>query len=413
MILTIAGICSVILVVVAVHNRALAVAAVLFLLPTYVLRFSVSGIPFTVLEALILVLFCTFVVQERKRLWNMICRPRLFTGSWLFWLAVLFIVAGILGVVVSPSQTAALGLLKAYIVEPLLFVLVLIHTIRTPKEVRQVVWALGLSATFIALIAVFQFVTGVGIPEPWQQFPDRRATAVYGFPNAVGLYIAPILTLFIGLLAHKKFGSRQRTVAALVMIVAMAASLVAARVDGAIIAVVAGSVVALFFTEWRRRTVIALVVALALAFILPATRELLLFQDVSGDVRLALWKGTWNLLQEQPLFGTGLAGFPLVYDIYRLPSHVELLQYPHNVLLNMWVELGMLGVLWLIAVLVYGVRAAVNVGRRHAVGYVLLAVLVSFVVYGLVDVPYFKNDLSVLFWTWLGLLAVLQRARKA
>jgi hypothetical protein len=35
-----------------------------------------------------------------------------------------------------------------------------------------------------------------------------------------------------------------------------------------------------------------------------------------------------------------------------------------------------------------------------------MAAMVAIIIYGLVDVPYFKNDLSVLFWTILGLAEI-------
>ena len=35
-----------------------------------------------------------------------------------------------------------------------------------------------------------------------------------------------------------------------------------------------------------------------------------------------------------------------------------------------------------------------------------LAVFVAIMLHGLVEVPYFKNDLALLFWIWMGLLIV-------
>jgi len=394
------------LIVLAQRKRLYAVAAVLFLLPSYLIRFDLFDIPMTMLETLILTLFIVFVAQERKNI-----RKLLTNRSWLrspsFWLIAPLLVASIFNLLITPDLEAGLGICKAFILEPILFYLVLINTVKTEKDVRTVVWALGLSAAAISLIAAIQYLTGIGIPDPWHDFPNRRATSVYGFPNAVGLYVAPILTLFIGVLAHVKFFTRRNILLTLGMMMLMLFALIVARVEGALVAVAAGSVVILLFTKWWKHALIVSAVILVGVFAMDSTREILMFQDTSGDVRLALWEGTSNLLKEQPVFGAGLGAFPIVYDIYRLPSHVELLQYPHNIFLNFWVELGLLGLLWIIGSVIHFFRQA-WVARKCSAGYsfVVIGVVVATLVYGLVDVPYFKNDVAVLFWIWLGLLTI-------
>ena len=42
----------------------------------------------------------------------------------------------------------------------------------------------------------------------------------------------------------------------------------------------------------------------------------------------------------------------------------------------------------------------------------LMATMVALLVHGLVDVPYFKNDLSVLFWLIVGSLIILEKICK-
>ena len=44
---------------------------------------------------------------------------------------------------------------------------------------------------------------------------------------------------------------------------------------------------------------------------------------------------------------------------------------------------------------------------------VVMAGMVAILVYGLVDVPYFKNDLAVLFWTILTMGAVIAGKKRA
>jgi len=72
------------------------------------------------------------------------------------------------------------------------------------------------------------------------------------------------------------------------------------------------------------------------------------------------------------------------------------------------VETGVLGVIAMAWILIVAFRTAWHGSRSSDVNWraieigILLA-MVAVVVHGLVDVPYFKNDLSLQFWTLLGL----------
>jgi O-antigen ligase len=403
------------------HDRRWGISAVLFLLPSYLIRFSIAGIPFTMLEAMILALFVTFMIRDRKTIGDaaqaFFSLPRQRSLRKMPWtappvlLVALILISSIYALMATPVLEEGLGIWKAYIVEPILFFTVFLASIRNRRDLMRAWSALIASAAVIAAIALVQYATGWGIPEPWQAWPGRRATGVYGFPNAVGLFLAPALALVIGLAVHLKKTLATRTRIALWLLAGLLlAALAAARVEGALVAAAAATVVLLLFTRWRWWTLLGSLATLAAALAAAPTRAIILFQDTSGDVRLALWRGTWNLLMAQPLFGAGLGAFPVVYDIYRLPSHVELLQYPHNIFLDFWVELGLLGLAWIVAALLTWLLLAWRAYRRgDTLGAVLLGILASVVVYGLVDVPYFKNDLAVLFWTWLGSAFVLAR----
>lgn len=402
------SLCAAIIVgAIAWRDRLLALSILLFCLPLYVVRFEILGIPFTFLEALLLVVVFVWLMKEGRQFrWN-ISRPM------LLWMLML-VVASLVSLSVAPSLRVALGLWKAYLIEPMLLFLVAATTIKTMRDVRGIVWALGISAAIVSLIACVQYLTGWGIPEPWQTEAVRRATAFYGYPNAVGLFVAPITALLLGVVMHCRAamfssvsGRVQRIILSCIIVINVL-GLAAARVDGGLIAVAAAGGVLLLYTRYRWVAVGVGALALLGAFLYEPTRQLLLFQDVSGDVRLALWKGTFALIGDRPLVGAGLAGFPTVYDLYRLPSHVELLLYPHNLLLDFWVELGALGAFWIVGTLGWWVMKTLRtLHASHRFSLALLGALVCIVVYGIVDVPYFKNDLAVLFWLWLALVYTL------
>jgi O-antigen ligase len=93
---------------------------------------------------------------------------------------------------------------------------------------------------------------------------------------------------------------------------------------------------------------------------------------------------------------------------YWNPHHHDRFIDPHNIVLNFWSETGLLGLAAFTWILVMAFVVSWRGGRRPDEGWrplhlgVFLA-MVAVVVHGLVDVPYFKNDLALEFWALLGI----------
>lgn len=318
----------------------------------------------------------------------------------------LLIIASLIALFVTPDLRAGLGVWKAYIIDPILFFVTLLALFEK-KDVRLIINTLGFSALLISFVSIVQYATGFGIPAPWQAWPDRRATAFYPFPNAVGLYIAPIIGLFIG---KYFFDKRSLRIFSSLLIFFGIVTIFTSRSDGALIGVFVALLLALWFSGRKKFTLFSSSILLALAFLIPQTRAILTFQDVSGQVRLALWQGTWNMLWHHPLAGAGLSGFPTLYDQYRLARHTELLRYPHNIFLNFWSELGILGLVWFFSLFPLVWR---NFSKTKDLSMPIFISFTALFVYGLVDVPYFKNDLAILFWVLLALSCLEQKDQRA
>lgn len=355
------------------------IQGLVIVLPSYLIRFSVAGIHVNLLDVLIGLACATTLLWFRH--------GRL--GVWKYIMGS-FALIGIIAVAVSNQPLAAMGLYKSYIIAPML-VGIMVLMIRPRLE--AIVTAVAILVSFIALIGAWQVFSGSGIPAPWN-VPGKnfRITSVYDYPNAVGLLLAPLLALLASYLLQR--GKHVSWLLPVFFVGCLA--IVWSHSDGAVFAVAAAVVFSLLFTKWRWWVVGGVgVLAIGLLLFGP-TREILLLQDTSGEVRLALWQGTVNLLAHHPLTGAGLAGFPDLYAQYKLDRHVELLLYPHNLILDFWVELGILGVIWLIGVLIRFFSKQLKHASRTNIA--VMSAMVAILVYGLVDVPYFKNDLAVLFW---------------
>jgi O-antigen ligase len=168
---------------------------------------------------------------------------------------------------------------------------------------------------------------------------------------------------------------------------------------------VVGVVSVLSVARWRVR--IALLAGLVAAAIVISQVPLIAERlSTTGDAikgRFQIYGAAMQTLADHPIFGLGIGGYSFKFN------HVSPEPYPHDIWLTFWVEIGIVGVvafgMIFFGLLVRGWRAWPNVqGFEKAALWGVLGALVLWGVHGLVDSPYWKNDMSVEFWT----LAALQ-----
>jgi len=397
--------------VLAWKSNRWALLVIIGLLPTYLIRFNISFVPFTLLEGMVIILFLVWTIQNYRTLPILIRkRTKIEEGS------IYLIMAATLAVIVSPNIVAGLGIWKAYFIEPWIFFILFTQIFNFKKDFKPLIYILAASAFAISSLALWQKFNPSGlflfeqtwwaIPNPfWAAEATRRVTSFYGFPNAIGLYLAPLIILFVGSL---KYFKREITKILLILIVTLSfIALIFALSEGALIAVVAGLITLGVISTTRRKYILGGILVLILgSLLIQPVRSYLLpeitFQNPSGQVRLTIWQETWQLLQDQPLTGAGLAGYQQAVAPYHQAKHIEIYQYPHNLILNFWTELGLFGLIAFIWLLVIVFRHLYR-QRSRPLTPILIALLVVILVHGLVDVPYFKNDLAIFFWVIVGL----------
>jgi O-antigen ligase len=377
----------------------LALTCLLGLLPAYLLRFSIGPVPSTMLEVFILTLAAAWIMKHKGGRVDLLRSFGAFRSPLLLLLA-----AASFAVAVAPNAVAALGIWKAYFLEPALVFVMMKATFTATEDWRRALWALGAAGTVIGLGAIAQVVLGVGIPAPWDI--ELRATSIFDFPNAVGLFTAPLFCAAV-VYAVKIAETRKERVIASATAVIMLIGIVLAQTESALIAIPA----ALLFTfvmsaASKKHKIMAAagcaVMGLALFVGSTTVQEKLLLHDLSGQVRRSQWSETLAMLADRPVLGAGLAGYPTVFSPYHDSTLYEIFQYPHTLILNVWSELGLIGLLafgWIALV----VLATTWKFRKHPYTLVAFAALAAMTIHGFADVPYFKNDLAVMTWFFLAL----------
>lgn len=369
-------------------------------LPAYLIRFRVSGYPTTALEVLFLILFAAWFFKREKRLIDI--------RGWRL-LLFLWLIAATMSLFVSPDFRAAAGIWKAYFVEPAVFFLIAGDFLRTEADRTAAIRSLAWAAIIVAAGAIIQRFTGWGVPPPFNAAGEFRSTSFYGFPNAVGLFLGPLVPLFV--YRFKSPGARLFLSAAILSVT----TIFLAQSEGALIGLTAGlGFMLLMFKRTQMPALLIGSLALIALLIVPATSRYLVeratLSDWSGRVRKLIWQETWTMLKDRPILGAGLSGYPVVFKPYHPTDRIEVFQYPHNIVLNFWSELGLFGLLTFLAIIIQFFRqvfvvlfSQMSKVKSQMFGAALAASMIVILVHGLVDVPYFKNDLAMLFWLFIAL----------
>lgn len=448
----------------ALRNLRLAVLFLPLFFPAYLLKFDVGGVPFPLVEVFIYAAALAWVIRAGVDLFKKkISLKDLFAPFRdRFWIAVAGIVlAALISTLITPQSVVlmdgntvfygrkiALGILKSWIVAPVLMLSLFAWVMKTGEDMKIALNGYAVSAVILAAWGVFQVLTGQ------YATPDARASGPFNSANYLALYITP--ALFYALARLKQFFAAQKTpwwkkffhallrrpgedrsrfFVALLWIAGFFILLFGLLFTKSYAAFSAFFVVCLLwfgmnirtFEKFPWKTVFAIAgFLLAAAFLMIAldpAKWQLFFQftaRTSSGVRVEIYTIAARLLLEHPLQGIGLGMFPAVYQMEgprilgQNPYEWNML-HPHNVFLAFWLNLGLLGFasfLWILQQCfkkawrflknVTGL-AVMSLEWFHALG---LAMLVIILIHGLVDTPFFKNDLALLFWLVVGVAAL-------
>jgi len=268
--------------------------------------------------------------------------------------------------------------------------------------------AVIVSGVIIALIAYFQFARGGGLDVEGV----RRVRSVFHHPNELALYLGRIVPITA---AYVFFMPRTwRTWAYLAATIVMLGGIGLSFSRGGYLGVAAALLLLLCATGNRRLTAgylaaCAVVSVAAFATGIERFTSILHPTTNSDGLRLNIWASTARMLRDHPAWGVGLDQFVSQYPRYISPDawQERFTSHPHNLILDFYARLGLLGLAWLIFTLVpFLVRGWRVAMRRKAEGDLLrfalvigaTGALVDFTVHGMVDQDYFLHMLAYGFW---------------
>ena len=403
------------------RNFELSLYSVFLLLPTYRIQFNIFNLPFKLLSLIIWIVVLVFFIKNIKKIPNIfkdfktkIKSPNIFSPFRLP--IILILISSYIAIFFSSKTVKAFGIFKSYFLESLFLFVILVFTIRTKSQFKKIIYSLGILSILIFFLGLYQKLTGDFVYNTTNIIESSRITTFFGYPNANGLILLPIFFLtLLNLFEDKKIYLKIFNILVLVLSVI---TIFWAKSESAIVAIIAGILISISFKLFNNKKFFIFVSScvIIVAFIFPFTirapykidepgtkvysvQEKLLLKDLSGQVRRQMWKETIDFIKDNPITGAGLVSYQDKVASYHKFNYIEIFLYPHNIFLNFWVTLGLLGVIsffWLIiAVFRVCIKSYFNSSKEQI--FILLTMLVT-IIQGIVEVPYFKNDLSIIWW---------------
>lgn len=381
------------------------IGLIVLALPLYLIRFSIGGIPTTLLEILIYLVFVISFLKIRSR--------QKVPKIWLL-IAVLFLLAAVISVIISPDKRTALGELKAFFVDPLLVWWMVMSYLDT-KGLKWIIYGLVGSSLIVSGHAIYQKIIG-------NVTPDGRVIGLFGYsPNYLALFLAPIAIVIISyFFAEKKLlQPKSRTfenIFYIIVAILNITSLYLSQSRGGLLALLGGIIFYFILKNWFKiKYNLWLKIGLGLFLIISIISVAWLFRpdfslrgDVpsrvisSNNVRWQIWDASLKLGRLNPVFGVGLGNFQnafigmtkdwVNFDAYINPWALS----PHNLFLMFWLSTGIIGLIGLLAVLLVSFGQGLKNFSPFSI--IFLSGLAVIIFQGLIDTPYFKNDLSLIFW---------------
>lgn len=391
-----------------------ALALVVMSMPLYAIRWHIGPLPTTMLENVIVITVALYAFAVWRR-----AVPLPKRTPYEIPIA-LFLAAGLIGVFVAPDHRGALGVFRAYLVEPIAVYYVATAVIGTADAVALLLAAWGFGAALLGIVEIATFRQAI---LSGTLHIGNAAAALDINPNSVAFYLEPLIGLAAGFALfgrglHRWLGLGVLTLLVVAEVTTLSRGGLFALAVLTLIAVltIRSQLVRLALVAASLVGVIAVwqspVVGLRISYFLMTPNRYLL-------IRVHIWEATLRMLRDHPIFGAGLNAYQSTMAPYRATSAYPVPEpYPHNIALTAWTEVGILGLVAFMYLLVaLAVRPWLALKRSSGLYRPLLwglgAAFVMIFVHGLVDSPYWKNDLSVEFWVLAALEVVAIRAVNA
>jgi hypothetical protein len=324
-------------------------------LPLYLIRLKIGWIPTNLLELMIGALFIIWLVSRIRINSGQLKKVNFFFPVFLIFLGVT------LATLFSIDVITSAGIWRSWFIAPLIFFIVVVSSIKTREQVKNILTALILSGTGVALVAfIYWLNNNLIIVIYW----------TYSYGAWLGIAVALI---FLALSLRGRLKRPKQ-----------------------------------FPLVFYLTSFFLLLVILAFSWQIPGPKfqGFLDFSYPSWQSRLIIWQSAGTIIKDHSLIGIGPGMFQKYYLDYQfmLEPYLEwAVPQPHNLFLAFWLQTGLIGLIGFIWLLFKFFRSDTPQKTLKKLSFILIAAMIYILVHGLVDTTYWKNDLSIIFWLLIAL----------
>lgn len=376
---------------------------VIAMMPLYLVRFGLFNIPTNILEIAIILCSALWLAGNYKNL-----RLKDFFIPKFLVIGITLIIAGaILSIAGSDDMRTGLGILKGWFLLPIFFSWLFFSTLKKEAGVEKTFLAIYFSATVVSVISL-------GYKLSDQLTFDGRLSAFYLSPNYLAMFVTPGIIFGLFLFADSFLQSKfsKKTILYAVSLSILLLTLYFTYSYGSWIALSASVFIAFSIYLPRKKLFMGtmfLIILLGATFFTQANSQHLL-SIIQGDQRSSLssrkmiWQASFEMLRQHPFVGIGPGNFQQQYLLLQkdFPPYLEwAVPQPHNIFLAFWLQTGLLGLtgfVLLMIVLIKNLFLLLKNKKGQPNAGPLFVFFIYTAICGMIDTPYWKNDLSFLFW---------------
>ena len=386
-------------------------ATLILLSPLYIWRFELVGLPTNFLlsfAVLVIVLgFAQIIIKSEANAFaeKIADLPKLFLGA-----VALFFFSSIVSLFIGGIDLPKIGQWLVLYLTPILVASQAYYFSGREEGFREkIVLAVYFFLFCSGIMALLQYFWLVGLPvDFWGNSAEpKRAVGFFIHPNNFALYITPLLAFLLPDLKQKIENFQGRLfIIQFWPVIAWGlggVGLFLSLSRGGWLGLAMACGIFVLFSSSKKILLGFLglgVIAIVIVSVVPNLRYRLLLPfhgEKSSVARISLMQTGWKMVKDSPVLGQGINGFNYNWDKFNTDPNLDHYNFPHNFILNAWVDTGLLGLLsWLVIVgfgIWYGFK---NRSKTFALGLALF--LIALLAHGLIDIPYFKNDLAMVFW---------------
>lgn len=387
------------------------IAFILLFAPAYYIKFNFKGLSLNLLMLWIGIIWFTFIViQSKNKKWIAFWEFVKNIDRKIFILICLFFLSGVFSLFLPNFSLSKLGQFIVLFFQPITVFFIAGYGWRQTRSSKNfflsVIYLLIGTMGFYSII---QYLTLFGLPsEYWgNTIEPRRAIGFFSHPNFYSLFSAPLLAFLIADLEIRLNNFKSNWIFVFAWIVGACGMTLSLSRSGWLGLGMAIIIYFLFSSKNKLKKILLClgVIGTIITISIPNLRWRIIlpfYGEKSAVSRLSLWQTGWKGIKESPIFGLGLKGFANNWQRLNADPNLDSHNYPHNIFLNFWLETGLLGLFsfaGLIGLHIY--RGLKN--RTNPILFGTALFLITFLFQGLLDNPYFKNDLALIFWIILSL----------